>query len=93
MLTYLSCSGEFMSIEAASACLGQAALVWRDNWVAFLDGLLQLNMLRQPHDGVTLPTHIRRLDIDASQHLQQAYSLNGKTVVNAYLSGVYDTTR
>nr|XP_049699195.1 fatty acid synthase [Helicoverpa armigera]XP_049699196.1 fatty acid synthase [Helicoverpa armigera] len=86
-------SGEFCSIEACDTSLSSAALVWRDNWVTFLDGLLQLNMLRQPHHAVTLPTHIRRLDIDTTKHNEYSYTLNGKTVVNANVSDVFHLTR
>ncbi|KAJ8711419.1 hypothetical protein PYW07_008661 [Mythimna separata] len=85
-------SCDFVSIEAASESLNQAALVWRDNWVTFIDGLLQMNMLRQAHDAVSLPTLIRKLDLNPRIHLQDAYSLNGKTVVNAHFSYIHDLT-
>ncbi|KAJ8713074.1 hypothetical protein PYW08_008378 [Mythimna loreyi] len=85
-------SGEFVSVEAANESLSQAALVWRDNWVTLIDGLLQMNMLRQAHDAVSLPTHIRRLDINPRKHLQDAYRLNGKPVLNAYFSYIHDLT-
>ncbi|KAJ8711411.1 hypothetical protein PYW07_008653 [Mythimna separata] len=85
-------SGEFVSIEAASESLDQAALIWRDNWVTFIDGLLQMNMLRQAHDAVSQPTQIRKLCLDPRTHLQDTYSLNGKTVINAYFSGIHDLT-
>ncbi|CAH0696877.1 unnamed protein product [Spodoptera exigua] len=63
-----SYSGEFRSIEGVNASLTEASLIWRDNWVTFIDGLLQLNMLRQKHDGVSVPTHIRNLTINVQKH-------------------------
>ncbi|KAJ8711409.1 hypothetical protein PYW07_008651 [Mythimna separata] len=61
-------SGEFHSLEGANNSLSEAAVVWRDNWVTFIDGLLQLNMLRQPHDGVSLVTFIRNMSINVKYH-------------------------
>ncbi|KAJ8713071.1 hypothetical protein PYW08_008375 [Mythimna loreyi] len=63
-----SYSGEFLSLEGANKSLSEASLAWRDNWVTFIDGLLQLNMLQQPHDGVSLVTYIRNMTINVKYH-------------------------
>lgn len=68
ILCIICFSGEFLSIAGANKSLSEASLVWRDNWVTLLDGLLQLYMLRQPHDGVSLVTHIRNISINIKYH-------------------------
>ncbi|PZC83614.1 hypothetical protein B5X24_HaOG207597 [Helicoverpa armigera] len=87
-------SGEFRSLDGCDSALSSAALVWRDNWVTFLDGLLQLNMLRQPHRAVTLPTHIRRLAIDVEKH-QKAETITSedKVLYKAEVLEEHDFTR
>ncbi|KAF9795711.1 hypothetical protein SFRURICE_018839 [Spodoptera frugiperda] len=67
-----SYSGEFRSIEGVNASMTEASLIWRDNWVTFIDGLLQLNMLRQKHEGVSIPTHVRNMTINIQKHQEIA---------------------
>ncbi|PZC83616.1 hypothetical protein B5X24_HaOG207599 [Helicoverpa armigera] len=91
-----SYSGEFRSMEGCDSALSAAALAWRDNWVTFLDGLLQLNMLRQPHRAVTLPTHIRSISIDVDQHakcVKQSAVSDFKVSLKADVSDQYHNTR
>ncbi|XP_047033191.1 fatty acid synthase-like [Helicoverpa zea] len=91
-----SYSGEFRSMEGCDSALSAAALAWRDNWVTFLDGLLQLNMLRQPHRAVTLPTHIRSISIDVDQHakcVKQSSVSDFKVSLKADVSDQYNNTR
>ncbi|XP_063896402.1 fatty acid synthase [Helicoverpa armigera] len=91
-----SYSGEFRSIEGCDSALSAAALAWRDNWVTFLDGLLQLNMLRQPHRAVTLPTHIRSISIDVHQHakcVKQSAVSDFKVSLKADVSDQYYNTK
>nr|XP_049699193.1 fatty acid synthase isoform X6 [Helicoverpa armigera] len=91
-----SYSGEFRSMEGCDSALSAAALAWRDNWVTFLDGLLQLNMLRQPHRAVTLPTHIRSISIDVDQHakcVKQSAVSDFKVSLKANVSDQYYNTK
>ncbi|KAJ8711408.1 hypothetical protein PYW07_008650 [Mythimna separata] len=79
-------SGEFLSLEGANKSLSEASLVWRDNWVTFVDGLLQLDMLRQPHDGVSQVAFIRDMTINIKSHeeiVQKSYMLDHKVSLKA----------
>ncbi|KAJ8713069.1 hypothetical protein PYW08_008373 [Mythimna loreyi] len=81
-----SYSGEFRSLEGANKSLSEASLVWRDNWVTFIDGLLQLNMLQQPHDGVSLITYIRNMTINVKHHediVKEPYVSDQKVLLKA----------
>lgn len=89
-------SGEFRSIEGANKSLSEASLVWRDNWVTFLDGLLQLNMLRHPHDGVSLVTHIRNMKINVNYHqnvVKSSFVSDYKVLLKAAVINNSDITR
>ncbi|KAJ8713070.1 hypothetical protein PYW08_008374 [Mythimna loreyi] len=81
-----SYSGEFRSLEGANKAMSEAALVWRDNWVTFVDGLLQLNMLQQSHDGVSLVTYIRNMTINVKHHeeiVKESYVSSHKVLLKA----------
>ncbi|KAG6461421.1 hypothetical protein O3G_MSEX012625 [Manduca sexta] len=68
-------------------------MLWRDNWVTLIDGLLQLNVLRQTHDGVSVPKQIGCLSIDVTEHSKHKMDLDGETVMRAEVYDVYNYTR
>lgn len=45
---------------------------WANNWVSFMDVMLQVNILQVNTRNLLVPTHIKRITIDASKHLQFA---------------------
>ncbi|CAH2051824.1 unnamed protein product, partial [Iphiclides podalirius] len=63
-----SYSGEFRSIHSISKCITEAQIFWRNNWVTFIDGMLQLSALRHPHDTVSDPIYTKRMIIDVIKH-------------------------
>ncbi|XP_075984125.1 fatty acid synthase-like [Anticarsia gemmatalis] len=85
---------EFRSIESANASLSEASVLWRDNWVTLIDGMLQLNVLRQQHDAVSLPTYIGRMSIDVDKH-RKSYVVAGNTkrLIRAHINDIDNTTR
>ncbi|CAD0204513.1 unnamed protein product [Chrysodeixis includens] len=88
-----SYSGVFRSIDCASASLTEASLIWRDNWVALIDGMFQLNMLRQNHDTLTLPAHVRQIRIDVEEHEKTKIVTDDKVTYKAEIVDVFGTTR
>ncbi|XP_026333122.1 fatty acid synthase-like [Hyposmocoma kahamanoa] len=56
--------GEFRSIHRANSSFTEAQIIWKNNWVTLLDGMLQLDNLRQSHSSFSTPTKIRRIMID-----------------------------
>ncbi|XP_075983866.1 fatty acid synthase-like [Anticarsia gemmatalis] len=89
-----SYSGEFQSIEQANSSLNEANLVWRNNWVTLIDGMMQLNVLRQSHDTVSNPTHIRRICINVDKHTETVGALpKGASTLKAEINETYDFTR
>ncbi|XP_028042185.1 fatty acid synthase-like [Bombyx mandarina] len=67
-------------------------MLWNNNWVTLIDGLLQVNVLRQRHVGVSQPTEIRNLSINVSEHEKHITNIDGKNVVQARVFKQYETT-
>jgi fatty acid synthase len=51
---------------------------WKENWVAFMDNLLQIKILQEDSRGVFIPTYIRKLSIDAKQHAADVHDLQSR---------------
>ncbi|KAJ0175960.1 hypothetical protein K1T71_008134 [Dendrolimus kikuchii] len=63
-----SYKGEFQSIRRINFEKSQACIEWNNNWVAFLDGLIQLNMSFRDHNGISNINFINELVIDPKNH-------------------------
>ncbi|XP_047538457.1 fatty acid synthase-like isoform X1 [Vanessa atalanta] len=74
-------SDEFKSIYNANMSLTEANIIWRDNWVTFIDGIIQLNTLRRTYETVSQLYSISKMVINVSKHLEKAISINDNTVV------------
>jgi fatty acid synthase len=60
-------------------CAGQTGKVcWKDNWVAFLDNMLQMKIFEKNSRDLLLPTSIQKLTIDTKQHAAEVQELNAK---------------
>jgi fatty acid synthase len=60
-------------------CAGQAGKVcWKDNWVAFLDNMLQMKIFGENSRDLLVPTSLQKLTIDAKRHASEAQELNAK---------------
>ncbi|XP_026333120.1 fatty acid synthase-like [Hyposmocoma kahamanoa] len=59
---------EFRSIHKVNPTFTEAQITWNNNWVTFLDGILQLHILRGTYDSVCQPYQLRRLTIDIKEH-------------------------
>ena len=65
-------SGLFRGIEQVTIDGTFGQLKWNDNWIAYLDTMLQVRIVRHP--GLQLPTRIDSLRIDPKFHLQSISS-------------------
>ncbi|KAI5632208.1 acyl transferase domain-containing protein [Phthorimaea operculella] len=86
---------DFRSIHKANMSLNMASLKWKNNWVTFLDGIIQMNVLRREHEGISQPLYAKRICIDAMYHAVQVHAYNNNTDVHldAVYSRVYNSTR
>ncbi|XP_064351418.1 fatty acid synthase [Camelus dromedarius] len=56
-------------------------LLWRENWVTFLDTMLQIIILGLGSHSLRLPTRITAIHIDPTTHRQKLYTLQGEAQV------------
>jgi fatty acid synthase len=49
---------------------------WKDNWVAFLDNMLQMKIFWKDSRDVLVPTSLQKLTIDAKRHAAEVQELN-----------------
>lgn len=93
----LCCSDEFQSIACVDESLSNGMLLWRNNWVTFIDSMLQLNILRQTHHSVSQPTAIQSIVIDVDVHnksiLKSQISEDNNVLMWAQVSKECDNTR
>ncbi|XP_053598737.1 fatty acid synthase [Microplitis demolitor] len=64
-------SGLFRGIKSASTTGQRGKIAWANNWVAFMDNMLQMQILEMDSRGLFVPTGIQRLVIDTKTHLNQ----------------------
>ncbi|CAL4149895.1 unnamed protein product [Meganyctiphanes norvegica] len=56
--------GLFQGITEADLKGSNGSLSWKENWVSFLDTLLQFSLLSAKTRGLMLPTRIRKISVD-----------------------------
>ncbi|XP_003464876.2 fatty acid synthase [Cavia porcellus] len=71
----------FQGVLQASFRGKQGKLLWKDNWVTFLDAMLQITILSMNQRSLYLPTRITDMRIDPTVHLQKVYTLQDETQV------------
>lgn len=54
-------------------------LLWQDNWVTFLDSMLQMSVLGARQRSLRLPTRIGAVRIDPAAHRRKVHALQGET--------------
>ncbi|XP_049878858.1 fatty acid synthase-like [Pectinophora gossypiella] len=60
-------SNDFQSIESSNMSFSRAQLAWKNNWVTFLDGIVQLNILKREHKEISQIHHINSLYINIEE--------------------------
>ncbi|KAL4721437.1 hypothetical protein ACJJTC_012512, partial [Scirpophaga incertulas] len=83
---------QFRSIAKVSYDLTQAEILWQNNWVTFIDGVLQMNALRYCYEGISIPNWIKKIVIDVNSHLNQAIN-SGSNSLPATYNSIYNKTR
>lgn len=88
------CRGAFRSIYSASINHTSAEIIWKDNWVSLIDGMIQINSIKLPHPTVSQPKYIRKISIDIKKHeLTETYKIDDYVVMKANTSNSSDYTR
>lgn len=66
---------EFHSTNQALCAGASGRLLWKDNWVSFLDAMLQISILGLAKRSLHLPTRITAIHIDPATHRRKLYML------------------
>ncbi|XP_041972496.1 fatty acid synthase-like [Aricia agestis] len=83
---------EFCSIYSVNESLTEAKIEWKDNWIAFLDGIIQLNILKRKHHTVSKLNFIRKMSIDVNKQRSSAITNDGRIFHNAKILNLLDIT-
>lgn len=69
----------FQGLLEASLEGNTGRLLWRDNWVTFLDSMIQMSILVTRQRCLRLPTRITALHIDPATHQRKVQATQGET--------------
>ncbi|XP_063391024.1 fatty acid synthase-like [Cydia fagiglandana] len=70
----------FRGIKSADARFTRGLLQWSDNWIAFMDTMMQFYYLSKDRSGVYLPTRLQRAVIDPVAHRAAVAAASGGAV-------------
>ncbi|XP_050685039.1 fatty acid synthase-like isoform X1 [Leptidea sinapis] len=65
-----SYKNEFRSILCANTSITEAEIQWKNNWVTFLDAMLQLQIVKRKNEAIAFPNFIRRILIDVNKQAE-----------------------
>ncbi|XDA81106.1 hypothetical protein R6Z07F_011082 [Ovis aries] len=83
----------FQGILEASSEGNMGQLLWKDNWVTFMDTMLQMSILAPGQRSLRLPTRITAIYIHPATHQQKLYTLqDGTQVADVVMNRCLDTT-
>lgn len=68
----------FQGLRSSSTTGKRGHIAWSNNWVAFMDNMLQMQILRTNTRDLYIPTGIRKLVIDPSFHAQHVQKIMTK---------------
>lgn len=69
-------SGLFCGLKSCNTQGTMGEIIWANNWVAFMDNILQIKILGTDTRGLFVPTGISKLVIDAKHQLYLMKSLS-----------------
>ncbi|XP_072763279.1 fatty acid synthase-like isoform X1 [Anoplolepis gracilipes] len=71
-------TGEFRGLKSASITGKNGHIAWTDNWVTFMDSMLQMMILGQNSRSLFVPTRIRKVVIDPKSHIKYIERLSNE---------------
>ena len=79
-------NGLFRSVVEASGDGLYGKIKWDANWIAFLDCLLQIQILGRDTRSLILPTSIQKMVVDPQKHLKLVEELGNEAIFHVELS-------
>lgn len=74
----------FRPIQRASDDCLRTEIAFNDNFVPFIDALLQAYLISEKGDTLQLPVRLRYLAIDPEKHLKCVQKNKGKSIFGKY---------
>ncbi|KAH9640519.1 hypothetical protein HF086_001568 [Spodoptera exigua] len=82
-------SGLFRGVLGCNVEGTRGRLTWVNNWVTFMDCMLQMKIIGQDTRGLFVPTRIEKLSIDANMHYNAISKMNPDSNKNSFEIRVY----
>ncbi|XP_037873188.1 fatty acid synthase [Bombyx mori] len=82
-------TGEHKSIASTNLERNKAIVRWNNNWALYLDSLIQLNILANEHEGLSVPKFIGKIAISVSEHEKAMQKVNNLT--DGHVANIIDT--
>lgn len=82
-------SGLFRGIIGCNIEGTRGRLAWVNNWVTFMDCMLQMKIIGQDTRGLFVPTRIEKLSIDANMHYDAITKMNPDSTKQSFEIRVY----
>ncbi|KAF9823811.1 hypothetical protein SFRURICE_006662 [Spodoptera frugiperda] len=82
-------SGLFRGVLGCNVEGTRGRLSWVNNWVTFMDCMLQMKIIGQDTRGLFVPTRIEKLSIDANMHYNAISKMNPDSNKNSFEIRVY----
>ncbi|XP_060532677.1 fatty acid synthase-like isoform X2 [Cylas formicarius] len=78
--------GKFCGLDNCDNSRQVGEVRWEGSWVSFMDSMLQIKILQEDTRLLYVPTHIRRVFVDAKKHLDYVQTLGENPKVPVYVS-------
>ncbi|CAH1641071.1 unnamed protein product [Spodoptera littoralis] len=82
-------SGLFRGILGCNVDSTRGRIAWVNNWVTFMDCMMQMMIIGQDTRGLCVPTRIEKLSIDASMHCNAISKMNPDSKRKSFEVRVY----
>ncbi|KAK0159820.1 hypothetical protein PV327_010892 [Microctonus hyperodae] len=82
--------GLFKGIKSSTINGSRGRLAWSNNWVAFMENMLQMKIFGIDTRSLVVPTGIQKLIIDTEEHYKQIRSMSGKKEFSVHFLKTYD---
>ncbi|XP_046964151.1 fatty acid synthase-like [Vanessa cardui] len=82
-------SGPFRGVLKCNVESTRGRLAWVENWVTFMDCMLQMKIIGQDTRGLYVPTRIEKLSIDANMHYDALSKMNTDPTQQSFEIRVY----
>lgn len=82
-------SGQFRGVLGCNVEGTRGRLTWNNNWVTFMDCMLQMVIIANDTRGLFVPTRIEKLSVDTNMHYNAISKMNPESLRQSFEVRVY----